>query len=257
MFVYPFCVFYLNNYTTLLLLVANNLTNLCNLDYTWFMNCNLCPRQCNTNRNILKGYCQKDNKIEISKVMLHFGEEPFLAKENKSGAIFFAGCNLRCVYCQNFEISRGYGKKVSPKGLANLFKQLEDAGANNIDLVTPTQYTKQIIDALKIYKPKIPVIYNCGGYELPSVIKNLCKYIDIFLFDLKYCDNSLSLKYSSAANYFEYATSSILAASQNKPNRWKNNLLMQGVAIRHLCLPSHTQDSKNVIDWISKNTKAF
>ena len=140
------------------------------------MNCNLCPRQCNLNRKINVGYCQKDNKAEISKVMIHSGEEPYLSKNNKSGAIFFAGCNLKCVYCQNFEISHGNGKKVSSKTLASLFKQLEDAGAENIDLVTPTHYTNQIVAAIKLYKPKVPLVYNCGGYELPKTIIKFLKF---------------------------------------------------------------------------------
>ena len=217
------------------------------------MNCNLCPRGCQTDRVTSVGFCQKTNTAEISKVMLHCGEEPFLATNNKSGAIFFAGCNLKCVYCQNYQISRGTGKPVSAKTLANLFLQLEQAGADNIDLVTPTHYANAIIDALKLYKPKIPIIYNCGGYESAEKIKELCKYVDIFLFDLKYYDNSLAIKYSSAPNYFEFATQAILTASKLKKTIWKNGTLIQGVSIRHLVLPSHTDDSINILKWINQN----
>ncbi len=216
------------------------------------MNCQLCPRKCNINRVQEFGYCKKNNYVEISKVMLHYGEEPFLTNGGASGAIFFSGCNLKYVYCQNCQISNGIGKKVSINTLISLFKQLEDAGADNIDLVSPTHYADKIIKALKIYKPKIPVIYNCGGYESLAIISKLCKVIDIFLFDLKYYDNSLATKYSFAPNYFSVATSAISLALKNKPNIWNNDRLIKGVAIRHLCLPSHTQDSKKVLNWIAQ-----
>lgn len=216
------------------------------------MNCNLCPRNCSVNRNPNLGYCLKNNTLEISKVMLHYGEEPFLTNNGPSGAIFFAGCNLKCVYCQNYEISNGNGKPVSVDTLVDIFKQLENAGANNIDLVSPTHYASLIMQALKIYKPKVPVIYNCGGYENITTIKELCNYVDIFLFDLKYYNNSLAVKYSNAPNYFSIATECILTAIKLKPNKYNKNQLLQGVAIRHLCLPNNTNDSKNVLNWIAK-----
>ena len=232
---------------------ANKLTKAFKRLYNKAMSCNLCPRQCKTDRIANFGFCGKTNIAEISKVMIHEGEEPFLTKHNKSGAIFFAGCNLKCVYCQNYQISNGSGKQISPQILANLFVQLEKAGAENIDLVTPTHYADAIIAALKIYKPKIPVIYNCGGYESTDKIIELCKYIDIFLFDLKYYDNTLAVRYSSAPNYFEYATKAILAAIKHKKNIWQNEILLQGVAIRHLVLPTHTDDSVKILDWINNN----
>lgn len=216
------------------------------------MICNLCARNCNINRNISVGYCLKNNCLEISKVMLHYGEEPFLTNGGPSGAIFFAGCNLKCVYCQNHQISNGVGKQITVDTLVNIFKQLEDAGANNIDLVSPTHYSSLIMQALKIYKPKVPVIYNCGGYENPETIKELCNFIDIFLFDLKYHNNSLAIKYSNAPNYFNVATCCIKTATELKPNKYYNGQLLQGVAIRHLCLPNCTDDSKKILDWIAK-----
>jgi len=218
------------------------------------MKCNLCPRQCQANRTTNLGFCQKTTKAEISKVMLHSGEEPFLTEHNKSGAIFFAGCNLKCVYCQNYQISNGSGKQVSPETLAKLFVQLENAGAENIDLVTPTHFANVIIEAIKLYKPKVPVIYNCGGYESASKIIELCNYVDIFLFDLKYFDNNLAIKYSSAPNYFYHATQAILEAIKHKQNIWHGDQLVQGVAIRHLVLPSHTDDSINILKWLNNNT---
>ena len=222
------------------------------------MNCNLCPRACNINRQNAVGFCAKNNAMQVSKVMLHYGEEPFLTSGGASGAIFFAGCNLKCVYCQNHFISNGSGKRISIRTLISLFKQLEAAGAQNIDLVTPTHYANLIYKALKKYKPNIPVIYNCGGYESAETIIKLCEVIDIFLFDLKYYDNSLALKYSSAPNYFEFATNAIKLATCHKPDIIKNDQLLQGVAIRHLCLPSHTADSLKILDWIAAlNTTTF
>lgn len=217
------------------------------------MNCNLCPRNCLANRKNNLGFCQKTNKIEICKVMLHYGEEPFLTNGGASGAIFFAGCNLKCVYCQNWQISNGNGKDVTVMGLVKLFKKLEKAGANNIDLVTPTHYSDLIYEALKIYKPQIPVIYNCGGYESASQIAKMCEVVDIFLFDLKYYSDTLSIKYSSAPHYFDYATKAIMCAVDNKPNKFINNQMISGVAIRHLCLPNNTKDSLAVLDWIANN----
>ena len=216
------------------------------------MNCTLCPRNCKTNRTTNLGFCNKITTMEISKVMLHYGEEPFLTHNGPSGAIFFAGCNLKCVYCQNYNISNGNGKTVTVETLVNLFKQLEAAGANNIDLVTPTHFSDLIYDALKMYKPQIPVIYNCGGYESVATIKKLCNVVDIFLFDLKYYNDSLAIKYSSAPNYFTFATTAINTALKLKTNKYNANQLIQGVAIRHLCLPSHTQDSLSILNWIAQ-----
>ncbi len=193
----------------------------------------------------------------VAKAMLHYGEEPCLTSHTSpaSGAIFFSGCNLRCVYCQNYSVSHKEicGKKLSPKQLAELFKKLESAGAANIDLVTPTHYASQIVKALKIYKPKIPVIYNCGGYESEQTIAIVAPLVDIFLFDLKYYDNNLATKYSKAPNYFNYATKAIILASKLKPNIYDGEKLLQGVIIRHLCLPNCTRDSLSVLDWIANN----
>lgn len=216
------------------------------------MNCNLCPRMCNTNRSAKLGFCKKPNRLQISKAILHYGEEPYLTAtpNSPSGAIFFAGCNLKCVYCQNYDISNGSGKTTSIKKLANLFDQLLRAGATNIDLVTPTHYSNLIYKALKLNPPKVPVIYNCGGYENLDTIKKLAEVVDIFLFDLKYYDDNLSTKYSAAPNYFKVATNAITLASKLKPNKFKGDQLVSGVVIRHLCLPSHTGDSIRVLDWI-------
>ena len=190
--------------------------------------------------------------------MFHKYEEPLIsgkAKSVGSGAIFFAGCNLRCVFCQNYTISHGgKGKKISTKGLVSIIKKLEKNGALNINLVTPSHFTNEIIEALKIYKPRIPIVWNSNGYETQESIEKLKDYIDVYLVDLKYMDNSLALKYSGAANYVENATASIKQMRENQPKDViENGLMKKGVIIRHLILPTHTQDSIKSLDWINAN----
>ena len=225
--------------------------------------CNICPRNCNVNRSTIAGFCGQSNKIFISKVMLHKYEEPCISGEQSctrsdagSGAIFFSGCNLKCIYCQNHEISQAaLGKEVSIDGLVNIFKQLESAGALNINLVTPTHYTKQIIESLKIYKPQIPIIWNSSGYEKPEIIKSLKGLVDVFLIDFKYFSSDLARELSLASNYPEFAKKSIKAAkSICKTNKFnKNGNITSGLIIRHLCLPNCTNDSKDVLSWIKEN----
>lgn len=214
------------------------------------------------NRTKNTGFCKGTNNVKISKVMLHFFEEPLISGEetstshaNGSGAIFFSNCTLKCCYCQNSEISAGgEGKEVSIETLADLFKQLENAGANNINLVTPTHYTNQIIEALKIYKPNIPIVWNTSGYEKPETIKLLKNHVDIYLSDFKYFDSSLAKKYSMAENYPETCKKATLEMRKNQPNDIiENGLMKKGLIIRHLVLPTHTADSLNVIDWINNN----
>lgn len=217
--------------------------------------CNICPRQCNVNRKLTRGFCKAGDKPIISKVMLHYYEEPPISDGNGSGAIFFSSCTLKCIYCQNYEISTECeGKEISIETLASLFKQLEEAGANNINLVTPTHFTKQIIEALKIYKPKIPIIWNTSGYELPETIKKLNGFVDIFLTDFKYYDSSLSGNLSLAPDYYEKCCASTLEMRKIQPKDvFKNGLMKKGIIIRHLCLPGQTKDSEKIIDWIYKN----
>ena len=220
--------------------------------------CNICPRNCNLNRDETVGYCKASSTLVVSKVMLHHFEEPPISGTNcncGSGAIFFSGCNLGCVYCQNFEISsKLMGKEITINGLVDIFKQLENAGAYNINLVTPTHFTLQILRALKIYKPKIPVIWNTSGYEKPETIKLLDGYVDIFLTDFKYFDGEIARKYSYAENYPEMCKQSILEMRKIVPNDiFENGLMKKGIIIRHLCLPSFTKDSLNVLDWIYNN----
>lgn len=222
------------------------------------MLCNLCPRKCNVDRKNKRGFCGQTENLRISKVMMHHYEEPIISgnlTDKGSGAIFFTGCNLKCVFCQNEPISHNNkGKNISVKKLVKIFKKLEKKGAYNINLVTPTHFTNQIIQALKIYKPKIPVVWNSSGYESKIEIERLKDYVDIYLVDLKYMNNELSARYSRANDYVEKATSSILQMRQNQPTDIiENGLMQKGVIIRHLILPTHTNDSVECLKFIYKN----
>jgi len=191
--------------------------------------------------------------------MLHHFEEPPISGENVtdngSGTIFFSSCTLKCIYCQNYEISSECaGKEISIETLADLFKQLEEAGAYNINLVTPTHFTLQIIDALKIYKPKIPIVWNTSGYEKPETIKLLDGFVDIYLVDLKYHSSELSGKLSLAKDYFETCSKAILEMRKAQPKDiFENGLMKKGIIVRHLVLPNNTADSEKIIDWLYEN----
>ncbi len=225
--------------------------------------CSICPRNCKVNRDVNFGFCKCSNKVKVSKVMLHYYEEPPISGEEKngikphgSGAIFFSGCNLGCIYCQNTEISHGaIGKEISIETLADIFKQLEDAGAYNINLVTPSHFTPQIIEAFKIYKPKIPVVWNTSSYEKPETIKLLAGYVDIFLADMKYFESDLAGKLSFAKDYPKTAKNAILEMRKLQPiDKFDENGIMQsGLIVRHLVLPNCTHDSIKVFDWINEN----
>lgn len=222
------------------------------------MKCNICPRMCNVDRKKQKGYCFQKNKLRISKVMLHHYEEPIISGNETdigSGAIFFSGCNLKCVYCQNSKISfYNKGKNVSVNKLVKIFKKFEKQGAYNINLVTPTHFSHLIIEALKIYKPKIPVVWNSSGYETKEMIQQLKEYVDVYLVDLKYMDNDLSMRYSKAPNYVEVATQAILKMKESQPNDIiENGLIKKGVVVRHLILPTHTDDSVKALKFICEN----
>lgn len=217
--------------------------------------CNMCPRMCNVNRLKLSGFCGQKN-LKISKVMLHKWEEPIISgcEEGRgSGAIFFSGCNLRCEYCQNYQISHlGQGEEVSVQTLATLFKQLEESGAYNINLVTPTHFTDSIIEALKIYRPQIPIVWNTSGYETIENIEKLKGYIDVFLTDLKYATKECG-QYSQAPNYFERASQAILKMREIIPNDIvESGIMIKGLIIRHLVLPNNSNDSIKVLEWINK-----
>ena len=221
------------------------------------MLCKICPRGCNVNRKINAGFCGVKS-LKIAKAMLHFWEEPIISGKNGSGAIFFSGCPLKCEYCQNHEISSGgKGEEKTVLQLVEIIKNLEKQGAENINFVTPTHFTNEIIEALKIYKPNIPIVWNTSGYETVETIKKLKDYVDVYLTDLKYFSSELSQKYSKAKDYFEFASKAILEMRKNQPKDIiENGLMKKGVIVRHLVLPSHYDDSKKVLNWINQNLGA-
>ena len=219
--------------------------------------CNLCPRKCNIDRNTSVGFCLCSNTAVVSKFMLHKWEEPPISAQNGSGAVFFSGCTLKCVYCQNQEISRKpQGTEYSPKQLADIFLQLQENGAHNINLVTPTHFTNQIISALELVKHKIniPIVYNTSGYETVDTLKLLKGYIDIYLPDFKYYNSELAQKYSKAPDYFDVAVKAIKEMyDQVGAYRENNNgLAIKGVIIRHLVLPGCRHDSVKILEEIKK-----
>lgn len=212
--------------------------------------CNLCPNNCNVNRENGVGFCGVNDKIKIAKYYLHPFEEPCISHKNGSGTIFFCGCSLKCVFCQNYELSRNLrGKEITVKELANIFKILENEGADNINLVTPTHYSTKIIEALSIYKPKIPVVYNTHGYENLEILQELNNFVDIYLPDIKFYDKKIAKRYCEKENYFEYASKAIEFMAKKPLVFNKNGKMLSGTIVRHLVLPLNIADSKKILDW--------
>ncbi|MBR6902909.1 MAG: radical SAM protein, partial [Clostridia bacterium] len=184
------------------------------------MICNICPRKCNairTDNENIGGFCLSGEHPRIARAGLHYYEEPIISGTNGSGTVFFSGCSLHCVFCQNEKISHGnFGKDISVQRLAGIFRELYKLGAHNINLVTPTHYSYAIKQALDIYRPPIPIIYNTSGYELPKIIKSLEDYVDVYLFDFKYISEDNARRYSKASDYPKYVISSILEAYRQK-----------------------------------------
>ena len=198
------------------------------------MKCELCPRKCGINREENAGFCGVKT-LKVARVMLHLWEEPIISAGKGSGAIFFSGCNLKFLYCQNFEIShQAKGNEISPKDLAEIFKDLEKQGAANINLVTPTHFADGIVEALEIYRPKIPIVWNTSGYEEVETIKKISKYVDVYLTDLKYFSSELSKNFSNAENYFEKASKAILEMRKAQPKDVvENGVMKKGLIVRH------------------------
>ena len=220
-----------------------------------YVNCKLCPRQCGVDRSAGElGYCRCPDTAMVAKTMLHKWEEPALAGSGGSGAIFFGGCTLGCKYCQNMAISGGpVGTAMTSGALRREMEKLIEQGAENIDLVTPTQYLPTIIPALSP-RLSVPVVYNCGGYERAETIRALDGLVDIYLPDLKYADSGLAKELSGAADYFPVAAEAIREmARQVGPVQWQGERVKKGVIIRHLILPGHVDNSLKVLDWIGEN----
>ena len=220
-----------------------------------YENCRLCPRECGVNRAAGSvGVCRCPATALVAKTMLHHWEEPALAGSGGSGAIFFGGCTLGCRYCQNRAISaEPVGTETDSAGLRQMMEALIDRGAENIDLVTPTQYLPTILPALEP-KLSVPVVYNCGGYERVETLRRLEGKVDIYLPDLKYADNDLGRALSRAPDYFETSTAAIREmVRQTGPVRWRGERVVRGVIVRHLILPGHVENSLKVLDWLGEN----
>lgn len=221
------------------------------------MKCDICPRDCKAERNEEKGYgfCGESACLKVAKSCLFMYEEPCISGTKGSGCIFFSGCSLRCVYCQNYEISQEKkGKLITVYELAQIFKNLEEQGAHNINLVNPSHFAEKIVEALKIFRPSIPIVWNTHGYEKVETLEKISPYVDIFLTDLKYFSSFSSKKYSNCENYFEIAKNAVIKMTELKPNKFsKDGLMRQGVLIRHLVLPLHSNDSLEIIRFVKKN----
>ena len=220
--------------------------------------CRVCPRKCGADREHGKtGYCKAPSGVAAARAALHFWEEPCISGTTGSGTVFFSGCNLRCVYCQNHHIAEmESGKVISIGRLSDIFLELQAQNANNINLVTPSHYVLQIREALFQAKKKgltVPVVYNCGGYEKVETLRRLEGLVDIWLPDMKYADGSLAAELSAAPDYFPVAAAAIQEMfRQTGPYVIENGLLRRGVVIRHLVLPGYPDNSRRVMDWVAR-----
>ncbi len=223
------------------------------------MNCNLCAFNCNVNRMNQLGACKCSINPKLALASVHMWEEPCISGTNGSGTIFFSGCNLKCIFCQNHEISHeNFGKEITIQRLSEIFLELQSKNVHNINLVSPTPYVPSIIEAIDIAKSQglnIPIVYNTNSYENIDTLRLLDGYIDIYLPDLKYINNETSSKYSSAPHYFETATAAIkeMVAQVGIPKFDSNGIIQKGVIVRHLVLPSHLTQTKNILNWIKNN----
>lgn len=218
------------------------------LDYT---HCTLCPRRCGVDRSRGQlGFCKMPGQLRVARAAAHYWEEPVISGSFGSGTVFFSGCTLGCVFCQNQQISHeNFGKEITSAHLREIFEQLIDDGVQNINLVTPTHFLPSILPALTPKLP-VPVVYNCGGYESVETLKELEGLVDIYLPDFKYSDNRLAAKLSKAPDYFETASAAILEMfRQTGPVVIADDQMQKGVILRHLILPGFVDNSLGVLDW--------
>ena len=217
--------------------------------------CILCPRQCGVDRTERVGYCGSGSLPKVARAAKHHWEEPCISGTEGSGTVFFSGCTLGCVFCQNREISRGgTGREVTVEHLADIFKRLEGQGVHNLNLVTPTHFTPQILQALELSKPTVPVVMNCGGYERVETLRQWEGKVQVYLPDLKYFSPELSAKYSAAPDYFAVASKAIMEMHRQQPQLvWEGDLLKRGLIIRHLVLPGCMKDSLQILDFLDNH----
>lgn len=219
------------------------------------MNCNQCPVACGADRAKSQGACGVGD-IKIAKYYLHPFEEPPISFKKGSGCIFFCGCSLKCVFCQNYELSRNKrGKQLTVKELAEIFKQLEDSGAENINLVNPTHYLSHIAGAMELYRPKIPVVYNTHGYETLEALAIANEFVDIWLTDLKFIDNALAKRYTARPDYAEYALPAVKFMAQKPLKMREDGKMLSGCIVRHLIMPLASYDSVNIVKFVSTLSK--
>ena len=216
-------------------------------------NCKICPVECGADRTSGVGACGVSG-IRIAKYYLHPFEEPCISFKNGSGTIFFSGCNLRCRFCQNYEVSHAKrGKEITPAQLADIFKALEDMGAENISLVTPSHFNAYMVAAFELYRPKIPVVYNTGSYEKIDALKRIDPFIDIYLPDLKFYSSALSKRYLGKEDYFDVASKAVSFMANAKPLKMTDEgKMLSGCIVRHLVMPLCTADSKSVLKWFQR-----
>ncbi len=218
------------------------------------MICSICPRHCNIDRDNGTGYCRSKSKFKVARAALHYWEEPCISGKNGSGAVFFSGCNLRCVFCQNYKISRdNAGVEITDDRLIEIFENLISLGAENINLINPTHYADRLAEVLSSWESPVPIVYNSSGYEEVDTLKRLDGLIDIYLPDLKYIRNEKSLRYSNAENYFEKASSAIIEMRRQVTDAFDGGMMKSGLIVRHLILPQNTNSSTEIIDWVKNN----
>ena len=223
-------------------------------------NCDICPKECHVDREIELGFCKCGNVLKIARYSRHMWEEPCISGSNGSGTIFFSGCNLKCIFCQNYIISENNtGRNISISEFSDICLELQEKGVNNINLVTPTPYIPLIKEGLILAKKKglnIPIVYNTSGYEKVESLRELNGLIDIYLPDFKYFDNDLGIKFSKIDNYFEIVSNALKEMYKQVGNpKFNNNIMTKGVIVRHLLLPSHLDDSKKIIKYLYDNYK--
>lgn len=218
------------------------------------MICSICPRHCNVDRSVNLGFCQSPDNFRVARAALHFWEEPCISGKEGSGTVFFSGCNLKCVFCQNNEISaENKGVEISDDKLISIFENLISQGANNINLVNPTHYAKRLAKVLSRWKSPVPIVYNSSGYEEVETLKALDGLIDIYLLDLKYIRAEKAMRYSKAADYFEKASAALLEMRRQVEDKFDGDIMKSGMIIRHLILPQNTNSSIAVLDFIKSN----
>jgi putative pyruvate formate lyase activating enzyme len=215
--------------------------------------CMICPRGCSVDRSIKPGICGISESITAARAALHFWEEPCISGERGSGTVFFSGCPLKCIFCQNAEISHErFGKEITGNELMRIFDRLVEQGAHNINLVSPTHFAPKIAEVLRVYKSPVPVVYNSSGYETIETLKSLEGLVDIYLPDLKYFDGAVSKKYANAENYFEFASKAVLEMQKQVGTLQldKEGIALRGLMVRHLVLPGNVTQTIKIMRWL-------